>query len=85
MDAGIATQANIDWLINNKYRYLVVRRAGVREFDATQAEPTQTAGGQTVQLQKKLRADGQEIELYCHSAGRATKDSAPGDTRKLIV
>ncbi len=76
MDAGIATEANIDWLIKNKYRYLVVRRGGVREFDATQAEPTQTAGGETVQLQKKLSADGQEIELYCHSAGRATKETA---------
>ena len=26
MDRGIASQANIDWLVENKYRYLVVSR-----------------------------------------------------------
>ena len=74
MDAGIATQANIDWLIENKYRYLVVRRGGVRSFDATLSVATQTQGGETVRLQKALSADGKELELYCHSEGRQAKD-----------
>jgi transposase len=76
MDAGIATQANIDWLIQNKYRYLVVRRGGVREFDATQAVSTLTAGGEVVKLQKTTSADGQEVQLYCHSTGRQAKEEA---------
>src|SRR5664280_1897892 len=76
MDAGIATQANIGWLIENKYRYLVVRRGGTRQFDEAQSVTTQTAGGDTVRLQKIISADGKELELYCHSAGRQAKEVA---------
>jgi transposase len=76
MDAGIATQANIDWLIENKYRYLVVRRGGSRQFDANQSVQTQTASGETVRLQKVMSEDGKELELYCHSSGRQAKEVA---------
>ena len=76
MDAGIATQENIDWLIENNYRYLVVRRGSEREFDETQAVETKTAGGETVRLQKKLSEDGKEVELHCHSKGREEKEEA---------
>jgi transposase len=76
MDAGIATQANIDWLIEHKYRYLVVRRGGVRAFDAGQSVATQTVGGETVRLQKVLSADGLEVQLHCHSEGRQAKEQA---------
>jgi transposase len=76
MDAGIATQANIDWLIEHKYRYLVVRRGGSREFDAQQSVSTQTMGGETVRLQKVLSADGLEVQLHCHSQGRQAKEQA---------
>ena len=68
--SGVATQANIDWLIEHKYRYLVVRRGGVREFDAGQSVATQTVGGETVRLQKVLSVDGLEVELHCHSVGQ---------------
>ena len=37
MDAGIATEANVAWLVEHGYRYLVVRRGGTREFDETRA------------------------------------------------
>ena len=76
MDAGIATQANIDWLIEHKYRYLVVRRGGQRQFDASQAQATLTTGGEMVKLQKVTSADGQEVQLYCHSTGRQAKEVA---------
>ncbi len=33
MDRGIATQANIDWLIEHHYRYLVVSREQTRSFN----------------------------------------------------
>ena len=79
MDAGIATQANIDWLIEHKYRYLVVRRGGERQFDATQAVATLTAAGQAVQLQRTVSADGKEVELYCHSTARQAKEQAMVD------
>jgi DNA-binding NtrC family response regulator len=31
MDAGIATEANLVWLVERGYRYLVVRRGGSRQ------------------------------------------------------
>ena len=125
MDAGIATEANLTWLREQQYRYLVVRRGGKRQFDvgvdanthkinttndidldgsaaaavAATAETTtltstltststststsspttiriQAAGGQTIQLQKQLSANGQEVLLYCHSEGREAKETA---------
>jgi len=76
MDAGIATQANVDWLIEHKYRYLVVRRGGARQFDVAQSVQTQTASGEEVRLQKVISVDGKELQLYCHSTGRQAKEVA---------
>jgi hypothetical protein len=64
------------WLIANGYRYLVVRRGGAREFDETKALAIETAGGETLRLQKDISEDGQEVRLYCHSAGREAKETA---------
>jgi transposase len=76
MDAGIATEDNVAWLIEQGYRYLVVRRGGARQFDETQAVAIETASGETIRLQKELSADGKEVRLYCHSAGREAKETA---------
>lgn len=76
MDAGIATEANVAWLIAHAYRYLVVRRGGARQFDATRSVAIETAGGETIQLQKALSVNGKEVLLYCHSAGREAKETA---------
>jgi len=76
MDAGIATQANLDWLTAHGYRYLVVRRGGQRQFVADQAVAIETAGGQTLRLQKALSADGREVLLNCHSELREAKETA---------
>jgi len=76
MDAGIATEANLAWLIAHGYRYLVVRRGGVRQFDEALAVSIETAGGETLRLQKEISEDGKELRLYCHSAGREAKETA---------
>jgi transposase len=76
MDAGIATEANINWLIEHGYRYLVVRRGGARQFDETRAIVTETASGATIKLQKELSEDGKEVRLHCHSEGREAKETA---------
>jgi transposase len=76
MDAGIATEANIAWLVEHKYRYLVVRRNGTRQFYQDQSVAIETASGETVRLQKKLSEDGKEVLLYCHSTGREAKETA---------
>jgi len=76
MDAGIATEANLAWLIEHGYRYLVVSRGGARQFDATQAVAIETAGGEPLRLHKVLSADGKEVRLYCHSPTREAKEAA---------
>ncbi|MBV5332422.1 transposase, partial [bacterium] len=76
MEAGIATEANLRWLRAQGYRYLVVRRGGQRPFDEDQAVAIQTAGGQTVRLQKDVSEDEQEVQLYGHSLGREAKEKA---------
>ena len=76
MDAGIATAANIAWLKEQKYRYLVVSRERARQFDPDQAVDTLTASNETIQLQRVLSKDGGEVRLYCHSTGRDTKETA---------
>ena len=76
MDAGIATEANLVWLALQGYRYLVVKRGGVRQFDQTQAVTIETAGGETLRLQKEVSCDGREVRLYCHSVGREAKETA---------
>lgn len=76
MDAGIATEANITWLKQQGYRYLVVSRERTRHFDPEQAIETLTASEETVRLQRVLSEDGEEVRLHCHSAGREAKETA---------
>ena len=76
MDAGIATEANLLWLAKHGYRYLVVRRAGARQFDEARAITIETAGGEPIRLQKEISENGKEVRLYCHSAGREAKETA---------
>jgi transposase len=76
MDAGIATEANIDWLVAHHYRYLVVSRERTRQFDASQAVETTTASEQTIRIQRVLSEEGTEVRLYCHSQERQEKETA---------
>lgn len=76
MDAGIATAANITWLVEHGYRYLVVSRERSRQFDASCAVDVTTASEQTVRIQRVLSDDGSEVRLYCHSQQRQDKETA---------
>lgn len=76
LDAGIATEANLAWLVERGYRYLVVRRGGARQFDDTQAIAIETAGGDSLRLQRVVSEDGKEVFLHCHSPGRDAKETA---------
>jgi hypothetical protein len=64
MDAGIATDANVTWLVEHGYRYLVVRRGGLRQFDENRSVTLETAGEELLHLQKELSPDGRELCLY---------------------
>jgi transposase len=76
MDRGIATEANISWLIKHHYRYLVVSREHTRCFDAEQATETATASDEPIKIQRVLSDDGSEVRLYCYSEKRQEKESA---------
>ena len=76
MDRGIATEANLTWLRQQGYRYLVVSRERHRRFDPEQATVIENASGERVHLERTLSEDGQEVKLYCHSERRARKEEA---------
>lgn len=74
MDRGIATQANIDWLAEQDYRYLVVSRQRPPDIDMAAATPIDTASGHAVHAQAMASDDGTETFLYCYSEQRAKKE-----------
>jgi transposase len=76
MDRGIATEANIGWLVEHHYRYLVVSRERNRHFNEEQSVPVSTASDQTIHIQRVVSDDGTEVRLYCHSAERQEKENA---------
>ncbi len=76
MDRGVATEAAIGWLRDNRYRYLVVSRERHRQFDAETAVSIQTRSKQTVHLHKVVSTDPGEVRLYCYSEERAHKERA---------
>ena len=76
MDRGIAIEANLVWLRQQGYRYLVVSRERTRRFDPERAVSIQNASGETLRLEKVLSEDGKEVRLYCHSERRAKKEEA---------
>jgi hypothetical protein len=75
MDRGIATAANLAWLVEHGYRYLVVSRERERRFDADGATTLVSAGEEMIQVVRELAEDGQEVRLHCHSPGREMKES----------
>ena len=80
MDAGIASEANIQWLVGHGYRYLVVSRKRNREFDADKATTTvKQTPGQQVQVQRINNKETGEVELYCHSQMREKKEQSIQD------
>jgi hypothetical protein len=77
MDAGIAAQANLTWLREQGYHYVVVSKLRERQFDPTQATAVQSAGDVTIKLQRvQVAGDKGEVLLYCHSPAREEKDRA---------
>jgi hypothetical protein len=75
MDAGISTEANLNWLREQGYHYVVVSKLRERQFDPSLATQVQSAGDVTIRLQRVLDAQG-HVLLYCHSPAREEKDRA---------
>jgi len=78
MDAGIASQANIDYLIANNYEYLVVSRKQNKEFDQERSVPVKIDNKKEVQVRamKVVNTETKETELFIHSKAREAKEDA---------
>ena len=74
MDAGIATEANLIWLREYGFRYLVVSRERARQFEAETAIPIETAAGSTVHIQRVDDLDNKEVCFYSHSEQSEQKE-----------
>ena len=79
MDAGIATEENIDWLKEHHYQYIVVSRKRHREFDKSSSTIVKKDKECTVRVQKVFDEATKETLLYCHSTMREKKDQAIKD------
>ena len=74
LDAGIATEENIAWLVQHGYRYLVVSRTRHREFDPDAAVLIKEDGELMIRAQRRVNTDTGEVQLYCHSSARENKE-----------
>jgi len=75
LDAGIATEANIKWLRDNQYAYLVVSRKKKKDIPENVNLVTVKKDDNTsVQAALLKNEETDEIELYCHSKGKERKE-----------
>ena len=84
MDRGVAVAANLKWLTDQGYRYVVVSRQQTRQFDfdSDAVQTLQTTSNNAVSFYKEIAqqtdADGKsfkEAHLRCHSQARAAKEN----------
>jgi transposase len=80
LDAGIASEENIEYLIEHHYKYIVVSRKRKRDFDEDKATVIKDFPGQTVKAQRVVVEETGEVELYCHSELREKKEQAMQDS-----
>ena len=73
LDAGVATQANIDWLVSEGYHYLVVSRKQKREFVESESVILKDTVDQQIRVQR-VEMDNGEVELRCYSKEREQKE-----------
>ena len=78
MDAGIASQDNIDYLISNDYEYLVVSRKRNKQFDESKSIPVKLDkdNNAIVRAMKVVNEETSEVELFIHSKPREAKEEA---------
>ncbi|WP_457550985.1 IS1634 family transposase [Desulfobacula sp.] len=79
MDAGIATNDNIEWLKGNGYPYIVVSRKRHRQFNEDDAVVVKQDKDCTVKAQKVIDPENNEVFLYCHSTQREKKEQSIND------
>ena len=80
MDAGIASEENVQWLRGHKYRYIVVSRKkkGQIPDDVKMVSVKQDNKTKAVLVQAGLACnkETEEMELYCHSVDKEIKEES---------
>jgi transposase len=76
MDAGIASEENLEWLTLNKYNYLVVSRERKRDIEMEKTSVIESAGGHQIHLQRQPGQHKGEVKIACWSEQRAMKDKS---------
>jgi len=78
LDAGIASQDNIDWLIENNFQYIVVSRERYKENpkESLDAVYIKDEPGNKIIAKRVTDEENKEVLLYCHSEKREKKDAA---------
>ena len=89
MDAGIASEENIEWLSEQGFKYVVVSRKRKREFEMAEATKILSASGHEIYLHRQQASGGNaqvqgdadgsseapaELTVTCWSEQRAQKD-----------
>ena len=75
VDAGIATEANLQWLRQEGYGYIVVSRKKKKEVPEGLEMVRFREDGQIVIKGGLIHnQDTQEVELYCHSTAKEAKE-----------
>jgi transposase len=75
MDAGIASQENVQWLQEQGYKYIVVSRKRHMEFDEKHSIVVKEHENDSVRAMRVDSENG-EVELYCHSHRKEAKEEA---------
>ena len=78
LDAGIATEANLILLKENKFDYMCVSRSGLNKYTVdTQSKPVKTCDKkqQELTLQKVTAEGSNDTWLRVHSAAKAVKEA----------
>ena len=77
MDAGFATEENVQWLQDKSYRYIVVSRKSAPILDDTAKKVlVKESKGNNVEATLIKSDDGKEVVLYCHSQAKEEKSKA---------
>ena len=80
MDAGIASEDNVQWLREHHYRYIVVSRRKKTEIpaDVKMVPVKQDNKTKAVLVQAGLvyNKEADEMELYCHSVDKEKKEES---------
>ena len=82
MDRGIVSAANLTWLRENGYRYLVMDHTR-KALPPDTSKVLETAQKQLITIAKTIDSEDGDVRLLCFSEARAAKERAMLDTKKL--